>query len=136
MRTSDSCECKEGWGGINCNVCTSDKACNALMPVPEEGGGVCYKNGDVVKENYQMCDVTNAKIIEILKGKKPQVTFTCNREDGDCAFQCKTFRSQLCAWVLILSSLGPGEGVILLRLGYLRCQYSEHPRPKQHQLQM
>lgn len=59
------------------------------MPIPEDGGGVCYQNGDVVKENYQMCDVTNTKIVEILKGQRPQVTFSCNAVDGKCAFQCK-----------------------------------------------
>ena len=28
-------------------------------------------------------------IVDILKGQKPQVTFTCNAEDETCAFQCK-----------------------------------------------
>jgi hypothetical protein len=51
---------------------------------------VCYRDGEVVKENYQMCDVTNRKIVEILDGKKPQVTFTCEKEDETCAFQCKS----------------------------------------------
>jgi hypothetical protein len=50
--------------------------------------GVCYQNGEVVKENYQMCDVTNRKIVEMLEEKKPQVTFTCNRDDATCDFQC------------------------------------------------
>ncbi|KAF7877304.1 hypothetical protein EAF04_000987 [Stromatinia cepivora] len=85
MRTTDSCVCEDGWTGINCNVCTNDKACNALMP--EKEGGVCYQNGEVVKENYQMCDVTNRKIVDILDGKKPQVTFTCNAEVETCDFQ-------------------------------------------------
>jgi hypothetical protein len=57
--------------------------------MPEGEGGVCYRDGEVVKENYQMCDVTNRKIVEILDGKKPQVTFTCEKEDATCAFQCK-----------------------------------------------
>jgi ATP-binding cassette subfamily G (WHITE) protein 2 len=87
MRTGDYCECEDGWTGINCNVCTKNKACNALMP--ESEGGVCYQNGEVVKENYQMCDVTNRKIVEILDGRRPQVTFTCNREDDNCDFQCE-----------------------------------------------
>jgi hypothetical protein len=87
MRGGDYCECDEGWTGINCNVCTKNKACNALMP--ENEGGVCYQNGEVVKENYQMCDVTNRKIVEILDGRRPQVTFTCNREDDTCDFQCE-----------------------------------------------
>jgi hypothetical protein len=87
MRQGDYCECEDGWTGINCNVCTNNKACNALMP--EREGGVCYQNGEVVKTNYQMCDVTNRKIVEILDGRRPQVTFTCNRDDGTCDFQCK-----------------------------------------------
>jgi hypothetical protein len=87
MRDGDYCECDEGWTGINCNVCTTNKACNKLMP--ESNGGVCYQNGEVVKENYQMCDVTNVKIVEILDGKRPQVTFTCNAEKETCDFQCE-----------------------------------------------
>lgn len=87
MRPAESCQCDEGWTGINCNVCTSNKACNALMPDGE--GGVCFRDGEVVKENYQMCDVTNKQILKILDGKKPQVTFTCEKEDATCAFQCK-----------------------------------------------
>lgn len=87
MRQGDHCECDEGWGGINCNVCTTNKACNALMP--EGTGGVCYQNGEVVHENYQMCDVTNRKILDILDGRRPQVTFTCDAEDATCGFECE-----------------------------------------------
>jgi hypothetical protein len=86
MRQDQYCQCDEGWTGINCNVCETDQACNALMPEGE--GGVCYQRGDVVKDNYQMCDVTNVKIVEILDGKKPQVTFNCHKDDATCAFQC------------------------------------------------
>ncbi|KAL7274773.1 FAD-dependent urate hydroxylase [Rhizina undulata] len=78
------CECDEGWGGINCNVCQSDDACNKLMPQGIDG--VCYKQGIAIKENYQMCDVTNRKILEMLK-RKPQVTFTCNELKDECQFQ-------------------------------------------------
>ncbi|CAG8956711.1 hypothetical protein HYFRA_00012255 [Hymenoscyphus fraxineus] len=85
MRQGNHCACEDGWGGINCNVCQTNKACNALMP--EKQGGVCYQNGEVVKENYQMCDVTNKKILDILDGKKPQVTFTCNAPKETCDFQ-------------------------------------------------
>ena len=87
MRQGDYCECEEGWTGINCNVCQTNKACNALMPEGE--GGVCYQNGEVVKTNYQMCDVTNRKIVEILDGRRPQATFTCNRDADTCDFQCE-----------------------------------------------
>ncbi|KAK8072722.1 ABC-2 type transporter [Apiospora saccharicola] len=86
MRQGDTCECDEGWTGINCNICTENKACNALMETDDDGG-VCYQTGDVVKQNYQMCDITNAKILSMLDGKIPQATFSCEKEDGYCDFQ-------------------------------------------------
>lgn len=87
-RGGGQCECSEGWEGINCNVCTTDDACNALMPDNE--GGVCYKDFRVVKQNHQMCDVTNVKILDQLKEQTPQITFSCNAEDATCNFQCKS----------------------------------------------
>lgn len=80
-----NCDCKEGWDGINCNMCTNDNACNAFMPEGEQG--TCYKGGILVNKNHQMCNVTNRKILDILKGKIPQVTFSCNKTSGDCNFQ-------------------------------------------------
>ena len=77
-REGDVCECDEGWEGINCNVCSSNQACNALMP--EGDGGVCYKQGIVVKENFQMCNVTNQAILKQVAPRTPQVTFSCNAE--------------------------------------------------------
>lgn len=82
-----TCQCREGWEGINCNVCKTNDACNALMPEGE--GGVCYREGLVVNENYQMCDVTNKKILDQLKEQKPQVTFSCNAQREECNFQCE-----------------------------------------------
>ncbi|TPX19090.1 uncharacterized protein E0L32_011251 [Thyridium curvatum] len=85
MRDGPTCDCEPGWTGLNCNVCTEDKACDALMKTGE--GGVCYQMGEVVKHNYQMCDVTNKQIRNLLGDQVPQVTFTCKKEDGDCDFQ-------------------------------------------------
>ncbi|KAI2604129.1 uncharacterized protein GGS25DRAFT_449216 [Hypoxylon fragiforme] len=85
IRKGDTCECDEGWTGINCNVCTQNNACNALMETGD--GGVCYQNGEVVQENHQMCAVTNEKILSMLDGKIPQATFTCGKETGVCDFQ-------------------------------------------------
>ncbi len=84
-RGDGNCECDEGWEGINCNVCKTDDACNTLMP--EDTGGICYKDGVVVKENHQMCDITNRKILDQLKERTPQATFSCNAEDDTCNFQ-------------------------------------------------
>ncbi|KAF8754392.1 ABC-2 type transporter [Rhizoctonia solani] len=47
----------------------------------------CYKGGVTVEENFQMCDVTNRKILDMLPDRPPQVTFSCNKEDSTCAFQ-------------------------------------------------
>ncbi|KAF2476495.1 uncharacterized protein BDR25DRAFT_252534 [Lindgomyces ingoldianus] len=80
-----SCQCKEGWEGINCNVCQTNDACNAMMPEGE--GGVCFREGQLVKENFQMCDITNRKILDQLKDQKPQATFSCNKETEKCNFQ-------------------------------------------------
>lgn len=55
--------------------------------MPEGEGGVCYKQGITVKENFQICDVTNRKILDQLKERIPQVTFTCKAEDQTCNFQ-------------------------------------------------
>ena len=63
----------------------TNDACNALMP--ESSGGVCYKDGVVVKENHQVCDITNRNILDTLKERKPQATFSCNAEDDTCNFQ-------------------------------------------------
>ncbi|KAF2868003.1 hypothetical protein BDV95DRAFT_501553 [Massariosphaeria phaeospora] len=80
-----ACQCKEGWEGINCNVCQTNDACNAMMP--EGKGGVCFKDGQLVKENFQICDITNRKILDQLKDQKPQATFSCNQEAEECNFQ-------------------------------------------------
>lgn len=84
-REGQYCDCRDGWEGINCNVCDTNQACNAMTPEGE--GGVCYKQGVVVKENYQMCNITNRKILDQLKEKKPQATFSCNAEYQTCNFQ-------------------------------------------------
>jgi len=80
------CNCKDGWSGINCNLCETDASCGPLMP----GGmnGTCYKGGLTVKENYQMCQVINRKIIDQLDPKVPEVTFSCHKADSSCGFQC------------------------------------------------
>ena len=87
MRNGPSCGCDEGWTGINCNVCSDDRSCDALMDTKE--GGVCYTGGEVVYHNYQMCDVTNKAIRSMLGDQVPQVTFTCTAEDSTCDFQCE-----------------------------------------------
>ncbi|KAF8072240.1 hypothetical protein FPV67DRAFT_1484538 [Lyophyllum atratum] len=96
--SGQSCDCKDGWGGINCNVCQNDKACVGFplagaisSSLNEDGSEVgnmtCYTGGETVFNNHQMCDVTNRKIIDMLPGRPPQVTFSCDTSDKTCAFQ-------------------------------------------------
>ncbi|KAG8823140.1 hypothetical protein FRC17_009397, partial [Serendipita sp. 399] len=47
----------------------------------------CYKGGVNVRNQHQMCNVTNRKILDQLEGRIPQVTFSCNAADATCAFQ-------------------------------------------------
>lgn len=109
-RQGKSCQCDEGWTGINCNVCTSDRACDALTETGD--GGVCYTGGEVVKQNYQMCDVTNRAIRELLGAQVPQVTFTCNKASGECDFQCESSAHLFRRWLsrldanCLIASLG------------------------------
>lgn len=86
-RQGKECECNEGWEGINCNVCKTNKACRPFMPPGQEDEAVCYREGLVVNENFQMCDITNKKILDQLKTQKPQATFSCNAERHECNFQ-------------------------------------------------
>lgn len=85
IRVNATCACKSGWEGINCNLCSTDQSCDPF--VPEGLKGTCYTYGAIINAAHQMCDVTNQKIIAILKGKKPQVTISCNRTAGACDFQ-------------------------------------------------
>ena len=85
VRANATCVCTPGWSGINCNLCTSDLACDPF--VPEGLKGTCYTGGAVIRTAHQMCDVTNPKIIAILEGKKPQVTIRCNKTAAACDFQ-------------------------------------------------
>lgn len=85
IRENGTCLCEPGWSGINCNICSSDESCDALVPLGLKG--TCYKRGVLVNKFHQMCDVTNKKIIAILDGLKPQATFSCNKTAQACDFQ-------------------------------------------------
>ncbi|KAF3903928.1 hypothetical protein ABW21_db0203907 [Orbilia brochopaga] len=81
----EQCQCKDGWDGINCNLCTTDAACASMMM--EGVTGKCYSGGMTVKENFQMCRVTNKKIQDQLGDQIAEVTFSCNKEKETCNFQ-------------------------------------------------
>ncbi|CAL9730569.1 hypothetical protein MOUN0_J08856 [Monosporozyma unispora] len=83
---TDTCDCEQGWGGINCNVCEQDSVCDSFMP-DSSLKGTCYEDGMIVNKVYQNCNVTNNKILQILNGKIPQVTFICHKDSQTCNFQ-------------------------------------------------
>lgn len=88
MRSNDTeqCICDDGWSGINCNMCQEDSVCDAFMP-DKSVKGTCYKKGIIVNKLYQGCNVTNKKILEILKGRLPQISFSCDKKKSSCDFQ-------------------------------------------------
>ncbi|RKP27887.1 LOW QUALITY PROTEIN: hypothetical protein SYNPS1DRAFT_32331 [Syncephalis pseudoplumigaleata] len=96
-RQGDSCQCKAGWEGIHCNICTQDDACLPL--VPTNRNATCFRGGLVVKANHQMCNVTNKKILDMLPDRPPQVTFSCEKKPATCNFQfwIKEVESFYCA---------------------------------------
>ena len=121
-REGDQCECTEGWEGINCNVCSSNHACDAMMP--GHAGGVCHKEGLVVHQNFQNCDVTNPKIVEALKDRKPEVTFSCKAEKKECNFQCKSAAiSHYLAALTSACSLDRSKRILLLRSRQLQVRF-------------
>jgi len=119
-REGATCDCDDGWSGINCNMCDRDDVCNAMVPGGE--GGVCYKGGLVVRENFQQCKVTNKQILDQLKGQIPEVTFSCTNSTGECAFQCTSYHA-FSGRNTDVCSLGRSERVFLLRPQrlYRRC---------------
>lgn len=87
-RKNKRCNCKEGWEGINCNTCNTDDACRPMLPKDVQDEAVCYDGGYVVKENWQMCNITNRKIIDQLKHDgQPQATFSCHAPTKKCNFE-------------------------------------------------
>jgi hypothetical protein len=91
--------------------------------MPENEGGVCYANGEVVKENFQNCEVKNKMIRKMLEEKVPEVTFTCKKEDETCDFQCKPTINPLTVDCLTHYSLDRPTGILLLWSG---CVQLEH----------
>ncbi|KAF8126962.1 hypothetical protein EV363DRAFT_1433839 [Boletus edulis] len=103
LRGGEPCECTEGWGGINCNVCKTDAACVGF-PLPgaihdglednKVANMTCYKGGETVFNNHQMCDITNRKILDMLPDRPPQVTFSCDNASSTCSFQFWTAQQE------------------------------------------
>ncbi|KAH7907698.1 hypothetical protein BJ138DRAFT_1159506 [Hygrophoropsis aurantiaca] len=96
LRGDEPCECKDGWGGINCNVCKTDNACvgfplaggiHSEMDDSDIANMTCYKGGETIFNNHQMCDITNRKILDMLPDRPPQVTFSCDKPSASCSFQ-------------------------------------------------
>ncbi len=89
---AEECKCAPGWAGLNCNVCQADVACADFSLGGDRLGenGTCYAGGQTIRKSFQQCDVTNSKITDMLPGRPPQVTFSCDKESSECNFQVST----------------------------------------------
>ena len=58
LRTGPSCKCDDGWGGINCNICQTDQACDSI--VPSKRNGTCYNSVGPVHKNELLCDIKSS----------------------------------------------------------------------------
>lgn len=87
----NSCECDQDWQGLNCNLCRADNACADILLGGDRLGenGTCYTGGQTIRRSFQQCDVTNKKITELLPGRPPKVTFSCDKADAQCNFQVR-----------------------------------------------
>lgn len=56
INTDSKCSCHEGWGGVNCNVCTEDSVCKNLVHYDDDLY-TCYKGGLPVKRSFQTCGI-------------------------------------------------------------------------------
>ncbi|CAO1637298.1 unnamed protein product [Sympodiomycopsis kandeliae] len=83
------CECDKGWQGLNCNVCQNDSACSDFILGGERLGenGTCYTGGSTVSQSFQQCEVTNKKITDMLPGRPPKVTFSCDKRGSSDKLQ-------------------------------------------------
>ncbi|OSX57659.1 hypothetical protein POSPLADRAFT_1185639 [Postia placenta MAD-698-R-SB12] len=127
------CDCEDGWGGVNCNVCETDDACRGfpLAGKPLEDGEeinnmTCYKGGLTVFENHQMCKVTNRKILDMLPDRPPEVTFSCNKQTDTCQFQFWTAQEEsfYCSLDTCTSGADPAAGINATRYDceHIQCK--------------
>jgi hypothetical protein len=116
-------------------VCKSDSACvgfplagsPSLEDETKSVNMTCYKGGETIFNNHQMCNVTSSssvilfrchsdqffqdcKILDMLPGRPPQVTFNCESSNSTCAFQFWTaeIESFYCALSQCTSENKPG----------------------------
>jgi hypothetical protein len=71
----------------------------------------CYTGGETVFNNHQFCDVTNPGILDMLPGRPPQVTFSCEKNSSTCDFQfwVNQVESFYCSLDQCTSELRPGH---------------------------
>lgn len=101
----------------------------------------CYKGGDVVFQNHQVCDVTSASlaslgsaasnhlrlidqgIVQMLPDKPPQGTFSCDASDNTCLFQFWVGRKEsfYCGLDTCKYSVDPRSNLTSYECEHMKC---------------
>ena len=85
LRNGPTCNCDDGWGGINCNICQRDDVCDSMIPTKRNG--TCYNSINPVRKNELLCDIKNKAIVKLLGDKKAQLSFGCDKDNRKCRFE-------------------------------------------------
>lgn len=73
-----SCECEEGWGGLNCNVCQMNSACRLF-----KSNSTCYKGPIIKSHAFKSCGAILPPLYRRLLLNKPtNATTECTKQEN------------------------------------------------------
>ncbi|KAI9608115.1 hypothetical protein H4Q26_005571 [Puccinia striiformis f. sp. tritici PST-130] len=96
VRQDNSTSCPATTAGLGSTVTyakmikPNHPSARSIVTTPERSNkseAVCYKGGYTVKESFQMCNITNRKIVDMLPGRPPEGSLSCDMNKKSCQFQ-------------------------------------------------